>query len=136
MLTILALTSLNCFSQTDTNKIKSDTTKVVLSQQVAKQVVKDLVRLDGCEEELKLTQIKVAKLEEVIAFKDTTINLYIDKDKNNQYIISLKDEQLKVSEELSKSLQKDLRRQRTQNLIFKLGTFVGVLTTSYLLITH
>ena len=44
MLTILALTSLNCFSQKDTSNIKTDTTKVVLTQQVAKLVVKDLVR--------------------------------------------------------------------------------------------
>ena len=41
LLTILALTSLNCFSQTGTNK-ESDTTKVVLTKEVAKQVVKDL----------------------------------------------------------------------------------------------
>ena len=49
--------SLNCFSQTDINK-ESDTTKVVLSKEIAKQVVKDLIRLDGCQEELKLIQNK------------------------------------------------------------------------------
>ena len=43
MLTILALTSLNCLSQIDTNKIKTDTTKLVLTKEVAKQVVKDLI---------------------------------------------------------------------------------------------
>lgn len=136
MLTILALMSLNCFSQTDTSKIKTDTTKVILSQQVAKRVVKDLIRLDGCEEELKLTQIKVAKLEEVVVYKDSTINLYIDKDKNNQYIIQQQEKQLKISEDLSKSLQKDLRKQRTQTFLYKLGTVVLGLTTTYFLITN
>jgi hypothetical protein len=48
--------SLSCFSQTGISK---DTTKVVISQQVAKQIAKDLIRLDGCVEELKLTQEKL-----------------------------------------------------------------------------
>lgn len=135
MLTILGLMSLNCFSQIDTNKIKSDTTKVVLTQQVAKKVVKDLIRLDGCEEELKLTQIKVIKLEEVVTYKDTTISLYIDKDKNNQYIIQQQEKQLKISEDLSKSLEKELKKQKFQGIFYKIGTIVFGAATTYFIIT-
>ena len=130
----MALTSLNCFSQTGTNK-ESDTTKVVLTKEVAKQVVKDLIRLDGCQEELKLTQNKVIKLEEREIQKDTIISLLKDKDKNNQFIISQKDKQLQISDELSKSLSKELKISKRTTFLYKLGTVVGIITTSFLLIT-
>jgi hypothetical protein len=134
LLTILALMSLNCFSQTGTNK-ESDTTKVVLTKEVAKQVVKDLIRLDGCQEELKLTQNKVIKLEEREIQKDTIISLLKDKDKNNQFIIIQKDNQLQISDELSKSLNKELKKSKRTTFLYKLGTVVGIITTSFLLIT-
>lgn len=136
MLTILALMSLNCFSQIDTNKIKSDTTKVVLTKEVAKQVAKDLIKLDGCVEELKLTQEKVIKLEERETQKDTIISLLKDKDKNNQYIISQKDQQIKLYDDMSKDLQKELKSQKRTTFLYKVGTVVGIIATSFLLITN
>jgi hypothetical protein len=125
---------LNCFSQTGTNK-ESDTTKVVLTKEVAKQVVKDLIKLDGCQEELKLTQDKVIKLEEREIQKDTIISLLKDKDKNNQFIITQKDKQLQISEDLSKNLEKELKSSKRTTFLYKLGTVVGILSTSILLIT-
>jgi hypothetical protein len=125
---------LNCFSQTGTNK-ESDTTKVVLTKEVAKQVVKDLIKLDGCQEELKLTQDKVIKLEEREIQKDTIISLLKDKDKNNQFIITQKDKQLQISEDLSKNLEKELKSSNRTTFLYKLGTVVGILSTSILLIT-
>ena len=136
MLTILALMSLNCISQTDINNIKpTDTTKVVLTPEVARQVVKDLIRYDGCKEELKLTQEKVVKLEERDVQKDNIISLLKDKDRNNQYIISQKDDQIKLYDDMSKDLQKEIKSQRRKTFLYKLGTVVGVISTSYLLIT-
>jgi len=129
----LALTSLNCFSQTGTNK-ESDTTKVVLTKEVAKQIVKDLIRLDGCQEELKLTQNKIIKLEEREIQKDTIISLLRDKDKNNQFVITQKDKQLQISDELSKSLGKELKSSKRTTSLYKLGTLVGIISTSLLLI--
>lgn len=133
LLTILALTSLNCFSQTGTDK-ESDTTKVVLTKEVAKQIVKDLIRLDGCQEELKLTQNKIIKLEEREIQKDTIISLLRDKDKNNQFVITQKDKQLQISDELSKSLGKELKSSKRTTSLYKLGTLVGIISTSLLLI--
>lgn len=133
LLTILALTSLNCFSQTGTNK-ESDTTKVVLTKEVAKQIVKDLIRLDGCQEELKLTQNKIIKLEEREIQKDTIISLLRDKDNNNQFVITQKDKQLQISDELSKSLGKELKSSKRTTSLYKLGTLVGIISTSLLLI--
>jgi len=137
MLTILALMSLNCFSQTDTSKVKpTDTTKVVLSPEVAKQVVKDLIRYDGCKEELKLTQEKVIKLEERESQKDTIISLLKEKDKNNQIIITQKDQQIKLYDDMSKDLQKELKVQKRNSFFYKLGTVVGIIATSVLLIVR
>ena len=136
MLTILALTSLNCFSQTDISNVKpSDTTKVVLTVDVAKQVVKDLIRYDGCKEELELTQEKVIKLEEREFQKDTIISLLKKIDNNNQYIILQKDQQIKLYDDMSKNLQKELKVQKMTTFFYKLGTLVGVIATSILLIT-
>ena len=129
----MALTSLNCFSQTGTNK-ESDTTKVVLTKEVAKQIVKDLIRLDGCQEELKLTQNKIIKLEEREIQKDTIISLLRDKDKNNQFVITQKDKQLQISDELSKSLGKELKSSKRTTSLYNLGTLVGIISTSLLLI--
>lgn len=134
MLTILGLTSLNCFSQTDINK-ESDTTKVVLSKEIAKQVVKDLIRLDGCQEELKLTQSKVIKLEERESDKDIIITLLENKDKNNINIMKEKDKQLQMSDEFLNGLKKELKSQKRTTLLYKIGTIAGIILTSTLLIT-
>ena len=118
---------MNSFSQTDTTKVKIDTP-------IAKLVVKDLIKGDGCVEELKLTQEKVIKLEARETQKDTIISLLEQKDKNNQYIIATQKSQLELSQELSNKLHKELKGQRTKTFLWKVGTFAGILTTSYLLI--
>lgn len=134
LLTILGLMSLNCFSQTDINK-ESDTTKVVLSKEIAKQVVKDLIRLDGCQEELKLIQNKVIKLEEREVDKDIIITLLENKDKNNINIMKEKDKQLQMSDEFLNGLKKELKSQKRTTLLYKIGTIAGIILTSTLLIT-
>lgn len=133
MLTILSLMSLSCFSQTGTNK---DTTKVVISQEIAKQIAKDLIRLDGCVEELKLTQNKLVLTEQREVIKDSTIILLTEKDTVNQTIIRKKDDQIIVLQEEVKSLQKDIRRTKFENVIYKVGTIVGAFAVTILLITN
>jgi hypothetical protein len=49
-------------------------------------------------------------------------------------MLGKKDEQLKVSEELTNSLHKELKGQRTKTFLWKVGTFLGVITTTYLII--
>jgi hypothetical protein len=124
---------LSCFSQTGISK---DTTKVVISQEVAKQIAKDLVKYDGCVLELKLTQDKLLMTQQREILKDTTISLLTQKDSNNQIIIGKQQEQLKVSTDLNKELQKEIKRYKFEGIIYKVISVVGVLTTSYLLITN
>jgi hypothetical protein len=127
LLVPILLLSLSSFSQTDTTKVKINTP-------IAKLVVKDLILGDGCKEELKLTQEKVIKLETREVQKDTIISLLESKDKNNQYIIATQKSQLELSQELSDKLHKELKGQRTKTFLWKVGTFAGILTTSYLLV--
>jgi phosphotransferase system IIB component len=118
---------LSSFSQTDT-------TKVQIKVPVAKLVIKDILKGDGCAEELKLTQEKVIKLEARETQKDTIIKLLEDKDKNNQFIIGTQKDQLELSKELSGKLQKELKSYKFSNFGWKAGTMLGIATSLVLLI--
>ena len=132
--------SLSCFSQTNTSnqsQIKiSDTTRVKLKPSTARLAIKDIVKGEGFELELKLTQQKVIKLEERETQKDTIISLLESKDKNNQYIISQQGLQIDEFRNMTNDLKKELKQTKVKGFLYKVGTFVGILTTSYLLIVR
>lgn len=115
---------MNSFSQTDT-------TKVCIPTKVARLAAKDLVRYDGCKEELKLTQQKVLKLEEREVQKDNIIALLTDKDKNNQYIIGQKDIQIEEYKGMANDLKKELKSQRNKTFWYKVLSFVSLSTTVF-----
>ncbi len=127
---------MSSFSQTDTTKptTSSDTTKVRLKVPVAKLAIKDILKGDGCGVELKLTQEKLIKTEEREKEKDSHIVLLEEKDKNNNFMLGKKDEQLKISEELTNSLHKELKGQRTKTFLWKVGTYAGIIASTYLII--
>ena len=132
--------NLNCFSQTNTNNQSqtqvSDTTRVKLKPFTARLVIKDLVRGEGCAEELKLTQEKVIKLTEREFQKDTIISLLESKDKNNQYIIGQQGLQIDEFRNMTNDLKKEIKQTKVKTFLYKVGTFLGVLATSYLLIVR
>jgi hypothetical protein len=115
---------LNSFSQTDT-------TKITLPTKVVRLAAKDLVRYDGCKEELKLTQQKVIKLEERDVQKDNIITLLTDKDKNNQYIIGQKDVQIGEYKGMTDDLKKELKSQRNKTFWYKVLAFVSLTTAVF-----
>ena len=133
---------MSSFSQTDTTKpinniptTQSDTTKVRLKVPVAKLAMKDIIKGDGCEVELKLTQEKLIKTEEREKEKDSHIVLLEEKDKNNNFMLGKKDEQLKVSEDLTNSLHKELKGQRAKTFLWKVGTYAGIIASTFLILT-
>lgn len=132
--------NLNCFSQTNTNNQSqtqvSDTTRVKLKPFTARLVIKDIVRGEGCAEELKLTQEKVIKLTEREFQKDTIISLLESKDKNNQYIINQQGLQIDEFRNMTNDLKKEIKQTKVKTFLYKVGTFLGVLATSYLLIVR
>ena len=127
--------SLSSYSQTDTTKvIVLDTTKVILPTKVARLAFQDLLRYDGA-------KLEIVELKNVIVLKDQQINLFKQKDTlkdqkitNLEVIISKKDEQFGLERQKSESLLKELKGQRTKTFLYKVGTYVGIIATSILLI--
>lgn len=119
--------SLNSFSQTDT-------TKTAIANRILRLVAKDLIKLDGCQQELKLTQEKVIKIQERETQKDTIIKLLNDKDENNKFIIHQQGLQIGQYENLTNDLHKELKKQKTKSFIWKLTTYLGLISTSYFLL--
>jgi hypothetical protein len=124
--------TLKSFSQTVT-KTNVDTL-VALKVPVAKLVIKDLIKGDGA-------QIEIVELNKVITLKDEQIGLFKQKDSlkdqkigNLELIISKKDEQFGLERQKSESLLKELKAQRTKTFLYKIGSFVGVIATSVLLL--
>jgi hypothetical protein len=118
---------LSSFSQTDTSK-------VVLPAKIARLIIKDLIEGDGCQVAMQQTHLKIQKLEEREAQKDTAITILKQKDSTNNYIISQKDEQLRLCKELSEKLQKEIRGHKTKNFLLKVGFFGSAASAAYLLI--
>jgi hypothetical protein len=119
--------SLSSFSQ-------ADTTKTLLPTKTARLIAQDLIRYDGCKQELKFTQEKVIKLQEREVQKDTIIKLLNDKDENNKFIIHQNNLQIWQYEHLTHDLQTELSSQKTKNFLWKVGTFLGIITSGYLFI--
>ncbi len=109
-------------------------TIVPLKVPVAKLVIKDLIKGDG-------DAVQVVELNKVISMKDEQISLYKQKDslkdekiKNLDFIIIKKDEQFSLERQKSESLLKELKGQRRKTFIYKVGSFVGVIATTMLLL--
>jgi len=124
---------LSSYSQTDT-VINQDTTKVILSTRVARLVYQDLLRYDG-------TKLEIIELNKIITLKDQQIFSFKEKDEfknqkisNLELIITKKDEQFSFERQKSESLLKELKTQRTKTFIYKVGSFVGIIATSILLL--
>jgi hypothetical protein len=83
---------------------------------------------------MQQTNLKIQKLEEREAQKDTAITILKQKDSTNKYIILQKENQLNLCKELSENLQKEIRGHKTKNFILKIGFFGSTATAAYLLI--
>ena len=101
---------------------------------MAKLVIKDLIKGDGA-------AIEINELNKVIGLKDEQINLFKQKDtlkdqkiSNLELIINKKDEQFGLERAKSESLLKELKGQRRKTFLYKIGSFVGVIATSMLLL--
>ena len=99
----------------------SQDTTIELEHKVARFVIEDLVTGDQAKEELFLTKEQIALLHTKIDLKDSII---FKKDaiiSNFEEIIGAKTEQLEVSNDLSKRLKGDLKKQKATNKLYKLG---------------
>lgn len=133
LLLLLVTVSLSSYSQTDTT-INRDTTKVILSTRVARLVYQDLIRYDGA-------KLEIVELNKMVGLKDQQIFSFKEKDElknqkigNLELIITKKDEQFSLERQKSESLLKELKAQRTKTFLYKIGSFVGIIATSIVLL--
>lgn len=120
LILILFLTS-TAFSQKSTEKTlyKSEDSVICISKNVAKQIVKDLYRVDSLKAELhtsaenyKILESNLSLKDTIISNKNTVIDYYKEREKNYVEIISIKDKQLQQYSDLSSKLQSDLKKSK------------------------
>jgi negative regulator of sigma E activity len=122
--------SLKGFSQNATKKSSQDSTRIQLTKPIAKLVIKDLITGDGAKQELVLFSDKIKLLEQKIVLKDSIIFNLDSQIHNFNSIISTKSNQLLISQELSKKLQVDLKKQKFKNKLTLGGGIVAVIITA------
>ena len=125
LLIILMMMSFTSFSQNDI-----DTLSIRLEKPVAKLVIKDLLTVDEAKEELVLSVTKFKLLEQKVVLKDSVISNLNDQITNFNSMILTKNDQLNLSQELSKKLKKDLQKQKLKTKLVGLagiGVAVGIL---------
>jgi len=130
LLTIILLTTLSGFSQTDT---KTDSI-VPLKVPIAKLVIKDILSGDGAKAELK-------EVYKMLDEKNTQIGLYKQKDSlkdekitNLNVIIDKKDQQFSLEREKSNSLLKELKVQKFKTAVYKAGSGIALIMTVLFLV--
>lgn len=123
MLIALVLMSLPSFSQTVT-----DSSSVILPEQIARQVIKDLTAGDAAIQELTLVKSVLVLTEKKVFTQDSLITNLSNQIKNLQLVEVGRKEQLKLSNELSGKLEKDLQIEKTKTLFYKssTGVMIGV----------
>ena len=110
--------SFKSFSQTDT--------KVLLTEPVARLVVKDLVTFDGLKLQYDLTLKRVQTLEEkTLTLQEVINNLQLQLN-NRSNVIEQKNAQIENYESISEDLKKALKRERATKKLYKIGSAIGV----------
>ena len=97
---------------------------------MAKLVIKDLLTGDEAKDELVVSVKKFQLLEQKVVLKDSVISNLNDQITNFNSMILTKNDQLSLSEELSKKLKKDLQKQKLKTKLVGLagiGVAVGIL---------
>ena len=99
----------------------SQDTKIKLSNNIARLIVKDLILGDKSQKELFLTKQQINILNSKVSLKDSIISKQIDMIQNYSDMISTRDEQIFTSSKLSKKLNLDLKKQKAKTKLFQLG---------------
>lgn len=104
-----------------------------MKKPIAKLVIKDLITGDGIKEELSLSVSKIRLLEQKIVLKDSVIKNLDFKVGNFESIMLTKTDQLALSQELSKRLQADLKKQKLKTKLMGGAGIVAVIGVVVLL---
>lgn len=118
--------SWNSFSQSVT-----DSTQIQLTKPVAKLVIKDLIQFDGLSKEMETMQLILTETNNKLNTQGNLVANLKTQVLNYQKIIDQKDQQFATQTELSKRLQRDLKKQQLKTklmggagLVVAVGAFV------------
>ena len=94
--------------------------------------------------ELKIKDLlekEITEKDKLISLQFEQITIYKQKDtlkdqkiKNLESVVVKKDEQFVIEQQKSKDLFKELKSERRKTFMYKAGTFVGLLLTSFVLL--
>ena len=121
--------SWNSFSQNVT-----DSTQIQLTKPIARLVIKDLIQFDGLSQEMQTMQTILTETNEKLLTQGTLVANLKTQVENYQVIIEKKDSQMVKADELSKELQKELKKQARAKKLYQVGSTVGVIATALLII--
>jgi hypothetical protein len=101
---------------------------------VVKLVIKDILRGDGAIQQLEETEKVLELTNQKLVLKENVISVLNSKVTNLDYIIKQKDEQFKLERNKSEDLIKEIKQVRRTTFLYKVGTFIGVITTTLFLL--
>jgi hypothetical protein len=107
---------------------------VKLQVPIVRLVIKDLVTYDGLKLELDKTVELLTLERQKVGVKDSMIFNLNTKVVNLQEIITKTNEQVALENQKSKDLLKELKGQRRTTFLYKMGTTLGILATSILIL--
>jgi hypothetical protein len=108
---------------------------IQLQKPIARLVIKDLITGDGAKQQLVLFGDKINLLEQKIILKDSIIFNLNSKLFNFNTIALTQSQQLEISQQLSKRLEQDLKKQKLQTKVFKYGSSAALLGIAALLLS-
>jgi hypothetical protein len=104
-----------------------------LKKPIVKLVIKDLITGDGAKQELSLSLSKIKLLEQKVVLKDSVIFNLNSQLGNFESIMLTKTDQLSISQDLSKRLQLDLKKQKVKTKLMGGAGLVAVIGAIFLL---
>ena len=112
----------------------TDSTQIQLTKPIARLVIKDLIQFDGLSKEMQTMQTILTETNNKLVTQGTLVANLRTQVNNYQSIIEQKDAQMIEASNLSKELQKELKKQARAKKLYQIGSTVGVVATALLLI--
>ena len=112
----------------------TDSTQIQLTKPIARLVIKDLIQFDGLSKEMQTMQTILTETNNKLVTQGTLVANLRTQVNNYQSIIEQKDAQMIEASNLSKELQKELKKQARAKKLYQIGSTVGVIATALLLI--
>lgn len=125
LLSLTVILSWNSFSQTVTES--KDTTGIILTTTVARQVAVDLLEGDRAEEEVNLLNQEVDTLKQIVALQDSLGILKDNKIAALNKVLELQFVEDKENLRKLENLNKELRKQTALKTVFEVTTGISVI---------